>query len=228
MNNPLQMLSGSRLTMSSTEIAELTGKRHSDVLESIRKVLNEVDIDSAEYSAQYKDSTGRALPCFNLPRRECDLVIAGYSAKYRLAIIDRWQELENQSAKPILDLRDQKQLSAIALQLIEINQEQAKQIEILEPKANALDRLRSAEGSIAISDAAKIVGIKRDEFFASLNRIKWIFKRNGVWLGYEKARAKGLVDHRPVEAHGKVRTQCVITPKGLSEIAVMLDMGDAV
>jgi hypothetical protein len=74
--------------MSSIEIAKLTGKQHKHVLDGIRKVLDEVGIDSAGFSAQYKDSTGRALPCFNLPRQECDLIIAGYSAKYRLAIIE--------------------------------------------------------------------------------------------------------------------------------------------
>ncbi|MGZ5052325.1 MAG: Rha family transcriptional regulator [Methylobacter sp.] len=84
-------------TMSSTEIAELTGKNHKEVLRDIRKILDEVGIDSAQFCAQYKDSTGRLLPVFNLPRRECDLVIAGYSAKYRLAIIDRWQELEQKN-----------------------------------------------------------------------------------------------------------------------------------
>lgn len=80
--------------MSSLEIAELTGKDHKHVLNTIRKTLDEVGINSAEFSAQYRDASGRSLPCFNLPRRECDLIIAGYSAKYRLAVIDRWQELE--------------------------------------------------------------------------------------------------------------------------------------
>lgn len=127
--------------------------------------------------------------------------------------------------KPILDLRDQKQLSAIALQLIEITQEQAKQIEMLTPKAKAIDRLRAVEGSMAISDAAKTLGMKRDAFFEMLNKIKWIFKRSDVWLGYESARSKGFIDHRPVEAGGKVRTQCVLTPKGLSEIAMIMDIG---
>lgn len=82
-------------TMSSLEIAKLTGKQHKDVLETIRKTLEEAEISTADFSAVYKASNGKNEPCFNLPRRECDLVISGYSVKYRLAIIDRWQELEN-------------------------------------------------------------------------------------------------------------------------------------
>ncbi|MGD7309351.1 Rha family transcriptional regulator, partial [Ralstonia pseudosolanacearum] len=44
-------------TMSSREIAELTGKEHKNVLADIRKMLSE--IQSAEKSADYKDSKGR-------------------------------------------------------------------------------------------------------------------------------------------------------------------------
>ena len=80
--------------MSSLEIAKLTGKEHSKVMSGIKKVLEEVGIDHAGFSEIFLDSYKREQPCFNLPRRECDLVIAGYSAKYRLAIIKRWHELE--------------------------------------------------------------------------------------------------------------------------------------
>jgi phage regulator Rha-like protein len=90
-------------TMSSLEIAKLTGKRHSDVLIDIRKIFDEVDIRITDFSAVYLSEQNKELPCFNLPRRECDLVIAGYSAKYRLAIIDRWQELEAKQMPSMLD-----------------------------------------------------------------------------------------------------------------------------
>lgn len=87
------------ITMSSLEIAEITGKQHYDVLKDIRRILAEVEIDDGIFSGIYKDSNNRDKPCYNLPRRECDLVVAGYSAKYRLAIIDRWLELEKQQIK---------------------------------------------------------------------------------------------------------------------------------
>jgi phage regulator Rha-like protein len=53
-------------TMSSLEIAKLTGKRHSDVLETVRNVLNEAEINSAEFSAEYKDKSGKANVLFHL------------------------------------------------------------------------------------------------------------------------------------------------------------------
>ena len=87
------------LTMTSREIAELTGKQHKDVLYDIRKMLEELEVHSADFSAEYKDSTGRTLPAFNLPKRETYILITGYSVTMRAKIIDRWQELETQVKK---------------------------------------------------------------------------------------------------------------------------------
>jgi len=83
-------------TMSSLTIAELTGKRHQHVLRDIEKVLTEVEIDASKFGGIYFDVSNRQQPCYHLPRRECDLLVSGYNAKYRLAIVDRWHYLENQ------------------------------------------------------------------------------------------------------------------------------------
>jgi hypothetical protein len=84
--------------MSSLEIAELTEKDHRNVMRDIRQILTEAGIDLLKFEQVYTAGNGQIQPCFNLPRRECDLVISGYSVKYRLAIIDRWHMLEAVSA----------------------------------------------------------------------------------------------------------------------------------
>jgi Rha family phage regulatory protein len=76
------------------EIAELTGKTHNNVLKDIRRILDEAGIGAVRFDSSYLSEQNKTLPCFNLPRLECDLVVSGYSAKYRLAIIKRWHELE--------------------------------------------------------------------------------------------------------------------------------------
>ena len=53
-----------------------------------------MEIDQSKFGAVYIAGNGEERTCFNLPRLECDLVVSGYSAKYRLAIITRWHELE--------------------------------------------------------------------------------------------------------------------------------------
>jgi anti-repressor protein len=81
-------------TISSLEIASLTGKQHCHVLASIRSTLEAIGTDATVFKGSYTDSMNREKPCFNLPRRECDLLISGYSVKCRLAVIKRWYELE--------------------------------------------------------------------------------------------------------------------------------------
>lgn len=88
------VIGGDRLTMSSREIAELTGKNHKDVMRDIRVMLRQLETDSAQFCAQYKDSTGRKLACFDLPKRETLILVSGYNVQMRAKIIDRWQELE--------------------------------------------------------------------------------------------------------------------------------------
>ncbi len=85
-------------TMSSREIAELTGKRHDNVMVDIRNMFESLKIQSTEFSGDYKDDKGRTYPCFNLPKRETLILVSGYSVELRAKIIDRWQELETNPA----------------------------------------------------------------------------------------------------------------------------------
>lgn len=87
-------LNTAAVTMSSLEIAGLTDKEHRNVVADIKRILDDAEIEGAGFLAPYKMPSGQATNIYNLPRRECDLVISGYSVKYRLAIIDRWHELE--------------------------------------------------------------------------------------------------------------------------------------
>lgn len=82
------------LTMSSLEIAGLTGKRHLHILRDVRKMLVELGVGETSFGSTYLDSQGKGHPVFNLPRRECLILVSGYSVQMRAAIIDRWQQLE--------------------------------------------------------------------------------------------------------------------------------------
>ena len=88
-------------SMSSLEIAELTGKEHRNVMSDIRKMLDELNIDAAMFSATYKAGRNNTYECFNLPKRETLILVSGYSVSMRASIIDRWQELE---AKELLEV----------------------------------------------------------------------------------------------------------------------------
>ena len=60
-------------TMSSREIARITGKPHNDVMKSIRKMEHAWKrVTGGNFSlSEYKDSTGRKLPQYQLNKTEC-------------------------------------------------------------------------------------------------------------------------------------------------------------
>lgn len=64
-------------TMTSREIAELTGKQHKDVLYDIRKMLEDLSLTSADFSADLPDSYVRPQRVAHLPKRECLILVSG-------------------------------------------------------------------------------------------------------------------------------------------------------
>lgn len=89
------------LTMNSREIAELTGKRHSDVLRDLDRLIETLNADLrlGFKSTTYQDLTGKSNRMFNLDKEATICLVAGYDANVRMKIIKRWQELENQVQK---------------------------------------------------------------------------------------------------------------------------------
>lgn len=85
------------ITMTSLEIAKYTGKRHDNVMADIKNMLNELEIDPLRFQGTYLDSYNREQKCFILPKKEVLCLVSGYSIKLRMAIIDRLEELENQT-----------------------------------------------------------------------------------------------------------------------------------
>ena len=92
----LLTLKNNTLTMSSLEIAELTGKQHKHVTADIRKLLKELDLDAADFSAPQKYGNNNTRTVFTLDKLLTTDLITGYSAKLRHAINKRWMELEGE------------------------------------------------------------------------------------------------------------------------------------
>lgn len=84
-------------TMTSREIAELTGKRHPDVTRDIEEYLGRLG-DVSKFARIYKDSMNRSKTEYCLPKRETLILVSGYNIELRARIIDRWEELERKQA----------------------------------------------------------------------------------------------------------------------------------
>ena len=107
MKNTLQVTETETVSMTSLEIAELTGKRHDHVVRDIRTMLAELYGEDrlpsfGETVLRPNPSGGAAIPSniFNLPKRETLILVSGYSTLVRAKIIDRITELETQIRLP--------------------------------------------------------------------------------------------------------------------------------
>lgn len=89
------------ITMSSVEIADLTGKRHDHVIRDIRNMLSQLGNPSPQFWGKVPSDGGRPMEVANLPKRECLILVSGYSVDLRARIIDRWIELETGEARPL-------------------------------------------------------------------------------------------------------------------------------
>lgn len=86
--------------MSSREIAKLTGKQHKHVLDDCRKMFDALNLQSAEFSADYQDERGRTYQEFWLDQDLTLTLMTGYSIPLRHKVAKRWRQLESGEALP--------------------------------------------------------------------------------------------------------------------------------
>ncbi|WP_277024026.1 MULTISPECIES: phage regulatory protein/antirepressor Ant [Paracoccus] len=218
------------ITMSTVDIADRTGKEHRHVMRDTRNMLKQLGLAENGYAQSWTHpQNGQTYDCFHLPKDLTVTLITGYRADLRYKVVRRLEELEGQKAPAAIDVRNPGQLALIASQLIEVTQEQAKQIEAMQETVQAHDRLCEAEGSLCITDAAKTLGIRRKDMFDWLHTQGWIFKRgeSDDWVAYAPRLASGVMEHRVTtytrpDGSEKVVTQARVTPKGLSTLAKLI------
>jgi hypothetical protein len=97
--NPI--LKSQSVTMSSREIAELTGKAHHHVKRDIEIMLGQLDEDVSNFGGIYIDAQNRRQTEYLLDRYHTEVLVTGYDVKRRAAVIKRWYDLESGTAKPL-------------------------------------------------------------------------------------------------------------------------------
>lgn len=213
------------VTMSSREIAELTGKRHDHVVRDIEKMLTDVGEGLPKFGDTYtNEQNGQEYRCYNLPKDLTITLVAGYRSDLRLKIVRRWMELE--AAPTFKAPTNMREALMLALDQQEEIERQKALIDAAAPKVAALVRISTADGSYGLTEAAKILQIKPKALIAFMATSQWIYRRNGTknWLAFQAKIDAGYLWHKIgtyTDGNGeeKTRDTVKVLPKGLAKLA---------
>ncbi|AQX21156.1 Phage antirepressor protein KilAC domain-containing protein [Bartonella sp. CDC_skunk] len=129
----------------------------------------------SKFGSTYLDKQGKYQNCYNLPKRECLILVSGYSMTLRARIIDRWQELEKQVAVPQIDYSSPQVMLGVLTHLKDENERKDTLIAELTPKAMALESLQRHDGLFGLTETAKILEKQPKALISYLIQYNWIY-----------------------------------------------------
>jgi len=128
---------------------------------------------------------------------------------------------------PSLDLRDPAVLHRLLLDHAGRGMAADQRIAELEPQAAALVLLTQAHGSLAVTHAAKAMGVRPGRLFDWLEANGWLYRGNDGLLSYQAKIDQGLIEHKvhrldrgPLK-QAKLVNHALLTPKGIARLTAL-------
>lgn len=213
------MAVGQALTMSSREIAELTGKRHDHVLRDVENMLQELGQTSPHFWGELPDSYNRPQRVAFLSKDLSITLVAGYSVQMRHAIVCRWQELEAAQAKPPAQL-SRMEILELAMQAEQGRIEAEKKLALAAPKVAFVDKYVQATGLFTFREVAKLLKANEARFREFLIDSKVMYYLGKKLTAYKNHEDAGRFAVKTDTAkNGHDYRQTFFTPKGVHWVA---------
>lgn len=214
----------SRTTMSSREIAELTGKRHPDVKRDIQAMASELEEDVSDFAHIYLDSMNREQTEYLLDKELTETLLTGYSAKMRRAVVRRWTELEEHIRPRVLaTLPDFSNPAAAARAWAEqFELQQAANQALIEaaPKIAFVEKYVESTGLKGFRQVAKLLKANEARFREFLLDKKIMYRMGGEWQTYQPHIDAGRFEVKAgTSDSGHAYNQSKFTPKGVNWVA---------
>lgn len=239
-------------SMTSQQIAELVGSRHDVVRKSIERLA--VDKPNKPAVIQLPPMTEVKLNQSLSPnsktmvyvflgeqgKRDSFVVVAQLSPEFTGALVDRWQELEQQvsASNPVMPALPNftNPADAAIAWAEEYKAKEAAQAQVIElqPKADALDTLSHAKGALGIRETAITVGIPERKFIARCTdenkpaSARFMYRDDkGKLRAYSHRIKQGFMTQKITSYAGKngqdlVTVQVKFTAAGVAHIAKMM------
>ena len=202
-------------TITSLEIAELTGKQHKHVMEAIRKmepawikICGSIFRLTSRTIVQPNGGT-REVPCYSLTKTECLYIATKFNDEARAKLVLRWEELEKADARrQMADARclpSPQKILALADGII----------------GEGLRMLNEpAEDTLTATQVAKTFNMTVFDFNAVLRDMGILYRRGGRWNISDDLADRDFVRLRThvsysLKGEKKIRTYMTWTMQGL-------------
>ncbi|MEG0346568.1 MAG: phage antirepressor KilAC domain-containing protein [Acinetobacter sp.] len=172
--NMLAQFAQNQKTMSTRVIAELCEKEHRNVKRDSEVMFQGLQLDALNFEHIYLDSMNRPQTEYLLDKKLSICLVSGYSVQLRMAIIDRWEELEGQNQSTAITLPDFTDPAEAAMAWAEqykAKQLAEQQLQIAAPKVQYFDRVADTKNLLNASQVGKKIGlsaVKLNQYLADL------------------------------------------------------------
>ena len=184
--------------MTSIEVAEITGKRHADVIRDIRDEIEKLTSQGIFTErifalSEYQDKTGRTLPMYVLTREGVLQLAARYDAVVRFKLIEK-------VSQPAKVLSPVQQLLAQAQILVEMD----SRVGAVEQGVRRLEhncRRTITSNQLTVIAYANMKGIRPDEYNSSVvgRKATKLCKERNILVGKVVDSRYGLINTYPEE-----------------------------
>lgn len=190
-------------SMTSLEVAELTGKEHKSVLRDVRdeveKLQNQgISTEHIFVPSEYQDKTGRTLPMYVLTREGVLQLAARYDAVVRFRLIER-VTVQQKPLSPV------QQLLAQAQMLVEM-ESRVSTVEKGIARIENNQRRTVTSNQLTVIAYANMKGIKANQYHAPSmgKKATKICKDKGLLIGTVVDSKYGLINTYPQEVLDEV------------------------
>lgn len=165
------------VTMSSREIATLTGITHGEVkriiksLETAQRLSQPLVVDEFERE-------GERYQEFLLNKRDSLLAVARVSPGFTANVLDWWQEREQRAEIP--DFTNPAAAARVWAEQYEQRQAAEQQLALTAPKAEFFDRFVQVDDSLGFRQLCKMLKVKEPEFRQFLLERNIMYRANGT------------------------------------------------
>ncbi|HEM8686255.1 phage antirepressor KilAC domain-containing protein [Citrobacter koseri] len=177
------VVNGQQMTMSSREIASLVQSKHSDVKRSAER-LAAGGLLTAPLAQFDFTHNGNVYQEYRFNKRDSLVIVARLSPEFTAAVVDRWQELEQDNSPAVP--KSFSEALRLAADLEEQKQRLSEELAIAAPKADFVDRYVTATGSMTFRQVAKLLNAREPEFRLFLMDKNIMYRLNGVLTPYHQ------------------------------------------